>query len=554
MDGITLDVLIAESRPLVVGRHLGRVALGGPEVLLLEVSGPGRLCVRLDASRPAAGLYLLSREEARALQDPLPEERGGPARHALLHFRKHLEGRRVVALSRVAGERVVTLEAGPALLVLRLGAPAPALTLVLEHAALASLGVGPPAFPHPPPSPGREWDAVDPDALAEAATHGPRAVLALCPSLGPLLARRLAAGIETVTSLREYLAQPRLTVLLPDPFTACSDAQLSEPGAVGLLPFAPDNASAASAVSVPDTAREAARLFLEMRRRGWVFADRRNAVRGGLHREVRRLATLEAHLRDDLAGLPDEATLRRSAEALLAAAPGLLADGESSAEVPDPVDPGRRLRIPVDPALSAPANADRFFAKARRIGRAQEQIQVRLAEVHRALQDARAREAQAVAARSIEDLQAIRTTNRGAVGLMGRDRGAQAGLSASSGPRHYLTSRGLSIRVGRGARENHHLTFAVARPEDFWLHARDVPGAHVILQNAEGRVGAQDLREAAEVAAFFSEARDEKGVDVHVARRKHVRAAAGGPGRVRVGHSETLRVTPRDPEGRLRRR
>jgi predicted ribosome quality control (RQC) complex YloA/Tae2 family protein len=108
--------------------------------------------------------------------------------------------------------------------------------------------------------------------------------------------------------------------------------------------------------------------------------------------------------------------------------------------------------------------------------------------------------------------------------------------------------------VGRGARENHHLTFAVARPDDLWLHARDVPGAHVVLRDPEGRAGADDLREAAEVAAFFSEARGEARVDVHATRRKHLRPGRGGPGRVTIGHSDTLRAVPRDPEGRLRRR
>jgi predicted ribosome quality control (RQC) complex YloA/Tae2 family protein len=76
----------------------------------------------------------------------------------------------------------------------------------------------------------------------------------------------------------------------------------------------------------------------------------------------------------------------------------------------------------------------------------------------------------------------------------------------------------------------------------------------VILRDNEGRARAEDLREAAELAAFFSEARGSSQADVHVARRKHVRPARGGPGRVFVNHSDTLRVAPRDPEGRLRRR
>jgi len=126
--------------------------------------------------------------------------------------------------------------------------------------------------------------------------------------------------------------------------------------------------------------------------------------------------------------------------------------------------------------------------------------------------------------------------------------------SVSHGPRRFLTSRGLEIVVGRGARENHELTFSRARPNDIWLHARDRPGAHVILRDPEGRAGKEDEREAAEVAAFFSDGGSETSVDVHVTRRKFVLPVRGTPGRVRIAHSEVRRVTPRDPTGRLRRR
>ena len=108
--------------------------------------------------------------------------------------------------------------------------------------------------------------------------------------------------------------------------------------------------------------------------------------------------------------------------------------------------------------------------------------------------------------------------------------------------------------AGRGARENHELTFGKARPDDLWFHVRDRPGAHVILVDNEGRATADDQREAAEVAAFLSDAKDDSAVDVHTTRRKHLRSVKGSPGRVVIGYSETLRVAPRDPEGRLRKR
>jgi predicted ribosome quality control (RQC) complex YloA/Tae2 family protein len=166
---------------------------------------------------------------------------------------------------------------------------------------------------------------------------------------------------------------------------------------------------------------------------------------------------------------------------------------------------------------------------------------MRLRETRSALAAARADESKLLDARDLADFEP-------------RAPADVTGQSASAGPRQYLTTRGLSMLVGRGARENHHVTFQVARPEDLWFHVRDAPGAHVILRDNEGRASAEDLREAAEVAAFFSEARGSGLVDVHATRRKHVRPARGGPGRVFVAHSDTLRVSARDPEGRLRRR
>jgi predicted ribosome quality control (RQC) complex YloA/Tae2 family protein len=198
--------------------------------------------------------------------------------------------------------------------------------------------------------------------------------------------------------------------------------------------------------------------------------------------------------------------------------------------------------VTLDARLSGPANADRLFAKARRVERGRRHIEARLGETRRALEEARLREARALEAGDLSDLEPVRASS----GVVDEPKTRQ--------PRRYLTSRGLALLVGRGARENHELTFTIARPEDVWLHARDVPGAHVILRDNEGRAVAADLREAAEVAAFFSDARAEARVDVHVTRRKHVRPARGGPGRVQVSHSDTVRVAPHDPEGRLRRR
>ena len=546
MDAISLDCLIAELAPLAVGRHLSRPRLAAPDALLFELGGQRERWLWLDVGRGTAGAYLVPRDLARRLADadgaPVP----GRARQALLHLRKHADGVRLRGLARVAGERTLVLDGGDVTLALRVGGAAPALTLALEGAALGTLGDGVPAWPLPQPRPEREWDRVDAAGFAAAVAAGlaegrsaVRAILAACPGLGPRLARETDGSAASFAALVERLSSPRPTLHVPCSPGEWRDALLAPAEAVLLAPIALE--WPAGTRLEPGSWLEAAALLLEARRRGRAFERLRRAALDTARRDLRRLSQLEENLAGDLAKLQDEGRLRREGEALLAFAHRLPA-GAETAELPDPYDPQARLLVRLDPRLAGAANADRLFDKARRVERARREIELRRRETRSALVAAHEREASVLEA-----------VDAGQLGPHG-PRPRTADEARAVGPRHYLTSRGLSVLVGRGARENHHLTFRVARPEDVWLHAREAPGAHVVLRDNEGRAGAEDLREAAELAAFFSEARGSALVDVHVTRRKHVRPARGGPGRVFVAHSDTLRVCPRDPEGRLRRR
>jgi hypothetical protein len=546
VDAITFDRILAEIGSLLEGRHISRPRLVGSSAVTFETSAGRAHRLWIDAGRGTAGVYWVERERARRLQQ---DETSGRARQAHLHLRKHLDGARVTSLKRLAGERTARIETRGGTLVLRLSGPAPALTLARDGEPLATLGDGPEAWPLPVEAPEREWDRIDPvaveSAVAEATARGRslrRAVLAACPGLGPVLAGELDGSASAFAGLVGRLREPRATLIVPGPPEAWRDADLAPAQAVLLVPLPlarPDRTTLH-----PGSWREAAELFLEARRRGLAFERRRRNALGGARRRIRRLEQLEANLGRDLGGLADEASLRREAEALLALGHEI-EPGASEVTVSDPYEPEREIVLDVNPKLSGVQNAERRFDRARRAERAREQIELRRREARSTLEIERQREVRLLEARDGRELETLAPE---------APPDAEGETNASPGPRHYLTGRGLSIMVGRSARENQHLTFRVARPEDLWFHARDVPGSHVILRDNEGRAGADDLREAAEVAAFFSESREQSKVDVHATRRKHVRPARGGPGRVFVGHSETLRVAPRDPEGRLRRR
>jgi predicted ribosome quality control (RQC) complex YloA/Tae2 family protein len=99
--------------------------------------------------------------------------------------------------------------------------------------------------------------------------------------------------------------------------------------------------------------------------------------------------------------------------------------------------------------------------------------------------------------------------------------------------------------IGTSAHGNATVTFDLAKPDDLWLHARGVPGAHVILRGPSNPP-ADVLERAASLAALHSAARSSAQVEVDVAARRYVRKIPGGPpGLVRYSNERTLRVTPK---------
>ncbi|MGQ9897750.1 MAG: Rqc2 family fibronectin-binding protein [Acidobacteriota bacterium] len=117
-----------------------------------------------------------------------------------------------------------------------------------------------------------------------------------------------------------------------------------------------------------------------------------------------------------------------------------------------------------------------------------------------------------------------------------------------SGLRRYRGPDGYEILVGRTARDNDRLTFELARPHDLWLHAADYPGAHVVIRNPQRQpVPAAVILAAAELAAYFSQARRDEWVDIRVAERRYLaRPRKGAAGQVLVRESRTVRAMPRE--------
>jgi predicted ribosome quality control (RQC) complex YloA/Tae2 family protein len=132
--------------------------------------------------------------------------------------------------------------------------------------------------------------------------------------------------------------------------------------------------------------------------------------------------------------------------------------------------------------------------------------------------------------------------------------GKKGEAEAVPGVRRYRSSDGYEILVGRGPRENDHLTFRVARSQDTWLHAADYPGSHVVVRNQRRGedIPHRTILEAAQLAARFSRAREDSKVAVNYTLRKFISKPKGAaPGLVYLSSFRTLLVEPREAVERI---
>lgn len=119
---------------------------------------------------------------------------------------------------------------------------------------------------------------------------------------------------------------------------------------------------------------------------------------------------------------------------------------------------------------------------------------------------------------------------------------------SQSEPLRFRGPDDCEILVGRNNLQNERLTRG-ADPNDWWLHAKDIPGSHVIVRGVRGELDAVTLQVAAGLAAYFSRARQSSKVPVDYTRRKHVRKPnSAPPGFVIYTNQQTVMIEPQLPE------
>ena len=266
-------------------------------------------------------------------------------------------------------------------------------------------------------------------------------------------------------------------------------------------------------------------------------------LKGQLDRCQRKLALQE----EELSSAERMEEYRRMGEAINANL-YQLKKGMTEAELPDWSDPeGGTITVPMDIRLTPSQNAQKYFKKYQKARSAREvaaQQRDKTLEEMDYLEGMLLDVDKCVGESELEEIrqELVRT------GYMKKtaSRRQQRQLPGSK-PYRYKSDDGIEILVGKNAAQNDRITLG-AKPEETWLHAKDMPGSHVIICR-EGEIPLATMKQAALLAAWYSKGQRSSLVPVDYTLRKYVKKPSGAaPGKVIYTHQKTAYMTPEEEE------
>lgn len=553
-DSVVLAAVIRDLHPHVGARIRAVLQPSAAEIALeLRRSGLDRILISVHA-----------RWARIHLSPPLPSGEPGPFAQML---RARLTGARLDAVLQPPFERAVTLrfetDAGPCDLVAELMGRHSNLILVQDGLITGALKlvsgtqssvreVLPGRIYSPAPRDRQPPAAWAPPALAALLAGSETAVAQTLTTailgLGPVMARELCvrAGVDPGTPAARISDTRALHDALLDLDRLVREEAfapvlyLSDGRPAGFAPFPLRHVSALAPVPVP-TMSEAVAAVTGHLSTAAEFDDQRRSLVASIHAALRKADHAASELARALEEADGAGRLRVWGELLLAYASQIPA---GSAEAVLPGYEGEMVTVSLDRTLTPVENARRLFERYARMRDARPAIDARLSAVRDDQRYLAAALAMAETASSADDLAELRRelADEGYLPRR-RVRPARAGR-----PRTLALPDGAHLLVGRSNRDNDHVTFKVAGPEELWFHARGVPGAHVILRTGGRAPTEPEIAAAASAAAYFSAARGAGRVAVDYTARKHVRKPKDSkPGMAIYERETTVQVIPGIP-------
>lgn len=183
------------------------------------------------------------------------------------------------------------------------------------------------------------------------------------------------------------------------------------------------------------------------------------------------------------------------------------------------------IRIPLDPTKTPLENAKRYFEKYNKMKRTYEALSHLIVETRDEISYLESVSNALDIARTEDDLAQVKEelTQSGYV----RRKFTKKKEKFKSTPLHYISSDGYDMYVGKNNFQNEELTFSFASGNDWWFHAKKVPGSHVIVKSQGEDMPDRVFEEAGKLAAFYSKNNGSEKVEVDYVEKKHVKKVKG---------------------------
>jgi len=262
-----------------------------------------------------------------------------------------------------------------------------------------------------------------------------------------------------------------------------------------------------------------------------------------LHNELSKNIKKMSKLEEDLAEAEDAEQYRIWGE-LLFSSLHLIHKGDKTVELINYYDENQGAEtIQLDPLLTPSENAQRYFKKYNKYKNSlaviDEQMKITREEISYMEQLL-----QQLSLATLDDIDEIREELVQQGYLRDRSKKVKKKKKNDKPTLHvYTSSEGIEIYVGKNNLQNDYVTNRIGNVNDTWLHTKDIPGSHVLIRS--NSFGDATLNEAAQLAAYYSQAKQSSSVPVDYTLIRHVRKPSGAkPGFVIYDHQKTLFVTP----------
>lgn len=220
-----------------------------------------------------------------------------------------------------------------------------------------------------------------------------------------------------------------------------------------------------------------------------------------------------------------------------------LPEGATVLEAENYYDNNKLISIPLDKDLTPLENAKKYFDRYGKLKRTYEALSELILETKAEIEHLESIQNSLDIAISAEDLVQIKE-ELVEFGFIKKGHGGKK-VRSKSKPFHYLSSDGYDIFVGKNNYQNEELTFKVATGNDWWFHAKGMPGSHVIVKSRNEELPDRVFEEAGMLAGYYSKGRDSDKIEIDYLQKKNIKKPNGSaPGFVVYYTNYSLTIHP----------